>query len=203
MGPPPIEELDRQVAEAFGDTFIHSTMSQARPQPQTQAQIVVKHAERPCAHHIPTSLAAKLPVPHLCSTCTINADIKAIQDVQQRFADRGSAFVSKQMAHHKTVRKRWRTAKLALIKTVTFFEALIADSHWSSEDAVKVKAALDVWNKKKLVLTKVPGVNYVPSAEEDGPIEEEHEIARLMVDLLKLVLAKEMAGEDKDWCRQR
>jgi hypothetical protein len=172
-------------------------MTRSQPQAQTQAQIVVRHAHGLCAHPISTCLATELPDSHICPTCTINDNIKTIQRVQEQFVERGGIFASRQIAHHKTVRKRWRDSKLTLMKTVTLFEALVADPHLPAEDTIMVKAALDIWNQNKVAVTSIPGVKYESDADNE-PTEEDHETARLMIDLLKLILAKEMTAEDKE-----
>jgi hypothetical protein len=200
MSPPSIEKLARQVAEAYSAAFPQSTMSRSQPQAQTQAQIVARYAHGLCAHPISTCLAAKIPDSHTCPTCTINDNIKAVQRVQEQFAERGGIFASRQIAHHKTFRKRWRVTKLACIRTVTLFETLVADPHLPAEDTIMVKAALDIWNENKVALTSIPGVMFESGADNE-PTEEEHETAQLMTDLLKLILAKEMTAEDKE-CHQ-
>jgi hypothetical protein len=198
MAPCSVWELARQVVEAYSAAVPQSTMPRTQEQAHTQAQIVVKYAQRPCTHPISTFLASKLPDIHFCPTCTINNNIGVVQDVHEQFAEHGGTFASREKAHHKALRKIWQDAKLVLINTVTLFETLKALSYIPAEDKLMVTAALDIWNESKAALSKIPGVQYEWGIYSD-PTKEDHETARLMIDLLKLILAKEMTAEDKEY----
>ena len=134
---------------------------------------------------------------HMCPACTMAAHIKAIQDVQGDLADRGGAFASKDKPHHKTLRQRWRKEKIPAMHTLITYENMLRCPDVTADDMRQLKDALELWERKKIALTRVPGMEYVPGAEEDEPTEEEHEVARLMMELLKAVLDKVMTDADK------
>ncbi|EAT78519.2 hypothetical protein SNOG_14282 [Parastagonospora nodorum SN15] len=204
MSQPPIEDIVRQVAEAFRAAFPQSTMPQQQSQqpPQTRGRsdtrpVASRPADSPCQHTVSSALMELMTDPHMCPECTMAGHIKATQDVQRDFADRGGAFASKDMAHHKTLRQRWRKVKIPAMSALTYYEELLLCPRLSADDVRQLKNALDLWEKKKVALTRVPGMEYVPGAEEDEPTDEEHQVARLMMELLKMVLDKEMTDEDK------
>lgn len=99
---------------------------------------------------------------------------------------------------HQEVKETSRVPKAYLVNTVAQFEALMPDPEIPKRDRQKLERLVDTWNKKRESLANVPdvpGVREVPTKKE--PSEEEHEAARLMIQLLKLVLEKEMTAEDK------
>ncbi|CAG5138393.1 uncharacterized protein ALTATR162_LOCUS343 [Alternaria atra] len=156
-----------------------------------------------CTHTIPTSLAPELSPLQLCPTCMITSQIAAINFVQEQFDARGGIFQSKQKGpdghtthDHKAARKAWRTAKIALTNTIEKFEDLLEDKNTPVQDLPKLREALNVWDKKKIVLTRVPGLKYVDGAEEEEPTEEEKDGARLLMVWLKMVVEKEMTQEE-------
>jgi hypothetical protein len=191
-----IERIALQLAEAFGAAFPQSKMAQ--PQPESQTVAVVKAPETPpCGHAISPRL--KTQNPHLCPTCQITSHVAAIMNVQRQIFSRGGIFESREMAHgHKTVRQRWRTEKLRAIKKVTQFRILLNDAHLSENDKAEIMKAEQLWERKVPDLVLVPGVVYTTDVKEMDPSEEDHEVARLMIELLRLVLEKEMTKEDKE-----
>lgn len=139
-----------------------------------------------------------MPSLTLCPACTVNENIRVIRDVQNLFANRGGWSSSKEKGDgHKSARQEWRKAKISLMNTITKLETLIADAKLPSDVVADIKPALEAYDKKKVILGWVPGVEYVKGAEEMEPTEEDHENAKLMIDLLKLILDKEMTAEDK------
>ncbi|KAF1944689.1 hypothetical protein EJ02DRAFT_452291 [Clathrospora elynae] len=151
-----------------------------------------------CTHTIPSSLAPELPEPKFCPMCIVEQHICTIQDVQREFASRGGTFKSKEDDHwkHKKIRKVWRDAKIALMNTVAKFEEMVQKKDVPAQDLGKLSEALGVWESKQAVLSRVPGVQYFDGAEEAEPSEEDEEIARLMMQLLRMVLERELSGED-------
>lgn len=154
-------------------------------------------------HTISTTLEPKLPSPHHCPKCMITSQIAAIQSIHEQFDARGGVFQFKQKGQdghtiqaHKAVRKAWRTAKIALTNTIETFEDLLQDDTAPVQDLAKLREALNVWDKKKIVLSRVPGLKYVDGAEEGEPTEEEKEGARLLMVWLKMVVEKEMTKEE-------
>jgi hypothetical protein len=154
--------------------------------------------EAPCTHAIPDSLAPKLPKPHTCPSCIVRQHILTIQDVQRKFEDRGGAFRSKEGNHgqHRAIRKVWREAKIALSNTIAKFEELLEEGHLPVQANDKLREALNVWDRKKVVLGRVPGVAYVEGSEEVEPSEEDKEGARLMMVLLNMLVEKLDQEED-------
>jgi hypothetical protein len=193
-----------QVAEAFRAAFPQpqQQLQQSQQPPQTRGRhdtrpVVPRPADSPCQHTVSSTLMELMTDPHMCPDCTMATHIKAIQDVQRDFADRGGAFASKDMTHHKTLRQRWRKAKIPAMSTLTYYEELLLRPKLSADDVRQLKNALDLCEKKKVALTRVPGMEYVPGAEEDEPTDEEHQVGRVMMELLKMVLDKKMTDEDK------
>jgi hypothetical protein len=204
MGQSPIAELARQVAEAFGAAFPQSTTTQQQPKQETQAVSKVastpnapKPANAPCQHPLSSTLVRMIPDPHGCPICNITSHVKIIQGIQHQFADHGGAFASKEVAHHKSVRQRWRAAKIKVMGTLSRSEEMLSNPALSAADLRQIEDALECWEKNKIALTRVPGVIYVPEAGEEEPTEEEHECARLVIELLNMVLEKETTEEDK------
>jgi hypothetical protein len=124
--------------------------------------------------------------------------------VQRELSDRGGAFRSREVNHskHKSLREVWRDAKIALANAVAKFEDLITEGNVSEQDVVKIREALEIWESKKVVLSRVPGVVYTEGAEEQEPSEEDKEVARLMIELLKMALEKEMTAEEKQGAKE-
>ncbi|KAG9188040.1 hypothetical protein G6011_01963 [Alternaria panax] len=156
-----------------------------------------------CTHAKTATLSPKLPSPWLCPTCTITSQIAAIQSVQEELDARGGVLQSQQKREdrhttntHKVIRKAWRTTKITLANTIQKFEDLLEDKNTSIQDLPRLREALNVWDKKKIVLTRVPGLKYVEGAEEGEPTEEEKEGARLLMVWLKMVVEKEMTQEE-------
>lgn len=90
----------------------------------------------------------------------------------------------------------WRNAKIALTNTVLNFEELIEQKEVPAENLGKIQDALDVWENNKVGLSRVPGMVYIEGAKEEALTEEDYEILRLMMELLKAVLKKELSEED-------
>ncbi|KAI4648093.1 hypothetical protein J4E93_004504 [Alternaria ventricosa] len=118
---------------------------------------------------------------------------------------RGGLFQSKEggkgdhaSAGHKAVRRDWRRAKIALTNTVELFEDLLNDISVPDQDLAKLREALNVWDEKKVLLGRVPGLRYVDGAEEGEPTELEKEGARLLMVWLRMVIEKEMKEEWRD-----
>jgi hypothetical protein len=86
---------------------------------------------------------------------------------------------------------------------ILLFERLLDDAQVPKDDKAKIQLALEAYEKRKVALARVPGVKYIEGAEEDKPTEEHQEVARLMMDLLKKVLDKEIEAEDKKYAAQR
>tara|TARA_R110002003_G_scaffold228_1_gene16578 strand:+ start:20732 stop:21580 length:849 start_codon:yes stop_codon:yes gene_type:complete len=86
---------------------------------------------------------------------------------------------------------------------ILLFERLLDDAQVPEDDKAKIQLALEAYEKRKAALARVPGLEYVEDAEEDGPTEEHQEVARLIMDLPKKVLDKEMEAEDKEYSAQR
>ena len=161
-----------------------------------------------CTHAKAATLAPKPASPLLCPTCTITSQIAAIQSVQGQFDARGGVLKSQKRGEdrhtadaHKVLRKAWRTAKIALANTIEKFEDLLEDKNTPVQDLPKLREALNVWDKKKIVLTRVPGLRYVQGAEEGEPTDEEKEEARLLMVWLKMVIEKEMTQEELESSR--
>jgi hypothetical protein len=205
-----VEELARQVAEAFNANFPAATADQpeSRPEPQSHVQAEQQltvplrtaiAAQLSCCHPIPESLASKLPNAELCPDCAITRRVKAVQDVQQLIVVRGGIFASKHDDRelHKTVRQGWTLAKIDLANTVTLLEMLMADTQTAPEAIFMLKSALDTWTASEDTLIKVPGIVYIDDPVGEIPTEADHEMARLMIEVIRLVLEKEMTAEDK------
>jgi hypothetical protein len=178
---------------------IHSTLTLNSHPSNTMAE--TGHgapAVSTCTHVIPSTLAPKLLSLHLCPTCMISSQIETIESVQQQFDIRGGLFQSKEAVQdghsshaHKSVRRKWRNAKVALINTVERFEDLLNDNKASVQDLAKLREALNVWDKKKILLSRVPGLKYIDGAEEGEPTDEEKKGARLLMVWLRMVIEKE------------
>jgi hypothetical protein len=119
--------------------------------------------------------------------------------VQRELSDRGGAFRSKEdnLSKHKLLRRIWQDAKIALANTIAKFEGLIEEIDAPEQHTAKLMEALEIWESKKMVLSQVPGLVYAEGAEGEEPSEEDKEIARLMMELLEMVLKKEMTAEEK------
>lgn len=119
--------------------------------------------------------------------------------MQRELGDRGGAFQSKEgnASRHRSLRRVWRDAKIALANAITKFEDFVGDIDTSEQDTAKLREALEIWESKKVVLSRVPGLVYAEGAEEGEPSEEDKEVARLMMELLKVALEKEMTAEEK------
>jgi hypothetical protein len=206
-----VEELARQVAEAFNANFPVATtdLPESRSEPQSHLQAeqhltvptqTIVAAQPSCCHPIPASLASKLPNANLCPACAITRRVKEIQDVQQLIVVRGGIFASKHgddREVHKTVRQGWHLAKIDLANTVALLEMLVADAQTTPDAMTMLKSALDTWSTSEDTLIKVPGITYVDDPVGEIPTEEDHEVARLMMEVIRLVLEKEMTDEDK------
>jgi hypothetical protein len=154
-----------------------------------------------CHHEIPVSLASKLANGHVCPTCTITRHIKAVQSVQKQLVERGGAFASKDIGdgnQHRNVKHEWVRAKICLKNMVTLFEVLAADTKTTIEAATTLNDALEVWRKSEDALHIVLGMVYINNTEGKIPTEKDHEIAKLMIELLRLAIEKEMTSEDKE-----
>ncbi|KAH7079885.1 hypothetical protein BKA63DRAFT_407144 [Paraphoma chrysanthemicola] len=201
--PEDIEDLARKVAQAFATAFAEQLTMVTSP---TKSQLPIPQtAKAPtglptCNHERSEFLALRLPVPSQCPTCIIFGPINDIREVQRQFVDRGGAILSKEKGeHHKTLKAKWKRSKIDLMKMVTLNESLMNDPQVPANDKAKVQLALDAYEKRKVGLARVPGVEYVEGAEEEEPTEEDTEIAGLMVELLKKVLDEEMQAEDKEY----
>jgi len=218
MGQRPIPELVRQLAEEFAASFPQSAMAHSQTKPQTQSsaqtqpgareektpKITIAALDDRCAHPVPASISPVLPNSRLCPTCTINGYAKIIQDVQKEFANRGGWLSSKEKGDgHHTIREEWRKAKIGLLNTVTKLDNLRKERLHPLDVVVSITSALDAFDKKKVVLGWVPGVKYVEGAEEEEPSKEDHEIARMFMELLRMALDKEMTDEDKAYAENR
>jgi hypothetical protein len=188
--------LARQLAKAFEAAYPESVM--AAPPPQPQAPPVAKAPESPsCDHQISARITPQNS--RLCPSCQIARHVQAIKDVQRDLAGRGGVFTSKDMSNgHKPVRQRWRVEKLRAINTLDRFQLLLRDAQLSEKDKSDLAKAFKLWEDEAPHLERIPGVVYQDDAVQAEPSEEEHEVARLMIELLKLVLQGEMAEEDKE-----
>jgi hypothetical protein len=133
----------------------------------------------------------------------ISSQIAAVQSIQKRFEARGGVFRSKEKGEtgkatrgHKAARKAWRAAKIALTNTIAKFEDLLQDKKIPDWDLKKLRAALDLWDKEKIKLCRVPGLRYVDGAEEGEPTDEEEEEAWLLMVWLEMVVKREMTKEE-------
>ncbi|KAL1795338.1 hypothetical protein ACET3X_007154 [Alternaria dauci] len=156
-----------------------------------------------CTHAKATTLSPKLPSPLLCPTCTITSQIAAVQTIQGKFDACGGVLKSQQKGEdrhttpaHKAMRRAWRTAKIALANTIQKFQDLLEDKSTPVQDLAKLREALDVWDKKKIVLTRVPGLRYVEGAGEGEPTDDDKKEAQLLMMWLKMVVEKEMTPEE-------
>jgi hypothetical protein len=212
MAPPPIEDIVRQFNAAFSEAFPPEALVESKSRAPTtrskkekkedkkRAKFATKTQELSCMHLFPKVLEPQLPHKRLCPTCTITSYIDVIRQVQKELEDRGGWSVSKEMGDgHKTMRQAWREAKIGLMNTVSKLEGLLADATTHSEVLAAIKPALDVYGKNKVLVGRVPGVQYVEGAEEDEVTEEDHDTARLMCRLLTTVLDKELEPEDKTY----
>ena len=133
----------------------------------------------------------------------IISQARDIEAVQEQFELRGGLFQSKEGGKgdhaspgHKAVRRNWRRAKIALTNTVELFEDLLNDTSVPVQDLTKLREALNIWNYKKVLLGRVPGLRYVDGAEEGEQTKLEKEGARLLMVWLRKVIEKEM---DEEW----
>lgn len=149
-----------------------------------------------CSHPISDALMPKLPKPKTCPVCFIKQHIETIKDVQRRLVDRGGVFTSKEEQGHKALRKELRDAKIGLANAIAQFELMVVEAQLPSADLTHIENALGEWENKKIQLAKIPGLVYVSGAEEEEPTEEDHEVARLMIELLKTALKRELTPED-------
>jgi hypothetical protein len=192
MGPSSSDQVERQ------DNAPSATMlpqSEQAP-PQTRPRDSEFAAGKYCSHVTPRSLLARLPSSLQCPRCDFRDLISKTRAAQQELTERGGAFASKEIGTgHHNVKQDWRILKMQLANTVARFEALLADPWVQVRDRAILTSLLDVWDTEKDGLAKVPGMREVPTEEE--PSEEEHEVARLMIELFKLVLEKEMTAKDK------
>jgi hypothetical protein len=189
------EHLARRLSEAFGAAFPDSIM--AAPLPQPHEPPVAKAPESlSCGHAISARITPQNS--RLCPSCQIFRHVQAIKDVQRDLTKRGGVFQSKDMPHgHKTVRQRWRVEKLRAINMLDRFQLMLKDAQLSEKDKADITKAFKVWEEEAPNLEIVPGVVYQDDNVQAEPSKEEHEVARLMIELLKLMLQKEMAEEDK------
>ncbi|KAF2032994.1 hypothetical protein EK21DRAFT_109447 [Setomelanomma holmii] len=163
-------------------------------------EVAVPAAPEPCAHEKATSVFARLQNSHQCPVCIILEPINAIQNVQQQLINRGGWSAFKGMGvYHKTLKNKWRKAKIDLTNIVELYETLLSNPEISADDSERLNIALEIYDKKKVALTRVPGLQYVEGAEEEERTEDDSEAATLMVQLLRAVLDEEMEEEDKDY----
>lgn len=205
MNNPSTEELARQVGDAFAKAFPHSTPNQTQTQVQPDSQPIqsttptrMKIGCAYCGCHISDFLTTKLRNGFACPTCTTNVVIVAIKRIQQRLADRGGAFASKEQGNgHNQIKQDWRFAKISLTNRVVKWEALTDDLRVVPEDPTNIQNALAIWDMNKIALADIPGLRYSQDAEQGEPTAEEHETAKLMIELLRLILEKEMRAGDR------
>ncbi|KAF1914324.1 hypothetical protein BDU57DRAFT_291185 [Ampelomyces quisqualis] len=199
MRPVSGNEIERQDTEASITASPHC--DQPPPQvPSKMPQIRSRSSDfatfKYCGHMTSEFLLARLPSSQLCPGCKFREIISKIKAAQQQLVERGGAFASKEIGKgHNNVKKHWRVPKIHLANTVAQYEALLSHPGISLRDRYKLESLLDIWNREKDGLAEVPGMRQVPTEKE--PSQKEHEVARLMIELLKLVLEKEMAAEDK------
>ncbi|CAE7220029.1 hypothetical protein PTNB85_10287 [Pyrenophora teres f. teres] len=154
-----------------------------------------------CVHGVPSSLARKLAKwMKSCPTCVITRLAHQLEILQRMIARHGGIFKQKEThpMMHQLVRKEWVTAKLEMQNTIDRLEDLLKDEDMGVEDVAMLKEALQVWEKKRDGLEKVPGVRYADDAEEKEPTKEEKKGARLLMVWLKMVLQKEMSQEEQE-----
>ena len=195
-----------QIADALAAAFPRSSMAQSQSphadaptQAKSSAVISFIPKDEPCGHPVPAALVPHLPLLYHCPTCTVEYFIKMTQLAQKRFKDHGGWSASKEKGGdgHKTARVTWRKAKVRMVNMVSKLEDLRADASVPSDVLESIQPALSLYESKKVQLGRVPGVQYVKGAKEDEPTEEHHEIAKLMIELLKMILDKEMEPADK------
>ncbi|OAK97758.1 hypothetical protein IQ06DRAFT_358040 [Phaeosphaeriaceae sp. SRC1lsM3a] len=203
MNNPSTEELARQVGDAFTTAFPDSTPNQVHAQAQPESQpadsstpACIKIGCAYCGCYISDLLTTKLRNGFACPTCTTNVVIVAIKRIQQRLADRGGAFASKEQGNgHNQIKQDWRFAKISLTNRIVKWEALTDDLRVVPEDLTNIKNALAIWDMNKIALADIPGLRYSQVAEQGEPTAEEHETAKLMIELLRLILEKEMCAD--------
>jgi hypothetical protein len=193
---PATEHLAREVAEAFGAAFPESIMAEPPIQPQTPP--VAKAPKLPsCDHTISARITPQDS--RLCPSCRIARHIQAIKDVQKDLSKRGGVFQSKEKPReHSTIKQRWRVEKIRAINTLDRIKLLLNDDQLSEKDKADIAKAEKLWEEEAPNLGIVPGLVYQGDIVEAEPSEEDHEAARLMIELLRLVLEKEMTKEDKE-----
>jgi hypothetical protein len=158
----------------------------------------------PCGHEISPRLALGLPHSNECPSCTVVRYIEIIEGVQKQLSIIGGAFISKEYKHdeHRELKRRWHAAKIGLANAVATFENILAEQYMSTLDRDCVRDALKVWKSKQVLLSVIPGLKYVEGTEEresekELPTAEDHEVARLMIQALKMILMKELTPEDR------
>ncbi|KAF2128168.1 hypothetical protein P153DRAFT_294327 [Dothidotthia symphoricarpi CBS 119687] len=155
-------------------------------------------AATPCSHPISDAITSKLPNPKVCPACFIKQHTETIKDVQRRLVERGGVFASKDEHGHKSLRKELRDAKIGLTNAVAQFEIAVAEAQLPPADLSHLRNALLEWEDQKIRLAKIPGLVYVSGAEEDEPTEEDRELAKLMMELLAMVLKKELTPDEME-----
>lgn len=78
------------------------------------------------------------------------------------------------------------------------WEALTHGSQVFPEDVTNINKALEIWEANKNELSEIPGLNYIEDTKEQEPTEEEHEIAKLTGVLLRMIIEKEIAADEKE-----
>ena len=151
---------------------------------------------RGCAHAVPFSLARKLHWLKSCPTCLIKRLVDRLELLQLLIAKHGGIFRQKEIypKAHKIVRRRWVVAKMEMQNSIDLFK----DEDMGAEGEAMLKEALQVWEKKRSGLSRVPGVRDSDEAKENEASEEEKEGARLLMVWLTMVLNKEMSQEEEE-----
>ena len=155
---------------------------------------------RGCAHAVPLSLARKLHWLKSCPTCLTKRLVGQLELLQLLIAKHGGIFKQKEIypIMHKIARRKWVVAKMEMQNSIDRFKDLLKDEEMGAEGEAMLKEALQVWEKKKSGLSRVPGVHDSDEAEEKEASEEEKEGARLLMVWLTMVLNKEMSQEEEE-----
>jgi hypothetical protein len=86
----------------------------------------------------------------------------------------------------------WKKTKIALANIVSKLEDLLNESDLSVEDLAKLREALEIWEKQKNLLGRVPGQRYARGLRVPEPTEEDRERARVFMNWVRNTMKREM-----------